>query len=181
MQDVIGQTPKPVASKAAAQLLPACAKAANDAAPAIREAAVDCLVGFALKTGVSTPAKVRPDRQLVWLRHEAETACGLLTTQLPCAIECRVSVRTDPSSAVTIAEQQDYVHRSWTSWTGPGRSGWRTCCSRPRGAVGALGHLAQRAPQDLPPAKPLPGCAVPCVMPDTCTWSAFMSTAEGTQ
>ena len=62
VQDVIGQTPKPVASKAAAQLLPACAKAANDAAPAIREAAVDCLVGFALKTGVSTPAKVWPCR-----------------------------------------------------------------------------------------------------------------------
>ena len=58
LQDVIGQTPKPVASRAAAVLLPACAKAANDAAPAVREAAVDCLVGFALKTGVATPAKV---------------------------------------------------------------------------------------------------------------------------
>ena len=59
MQDVVKGCSKPAASKAQAGLLPAVARATNDAAPDVREAAVACLVAFALKTGISTPAKVR--------------------------------------------------------------------------------------------------------------------------
>ena len=64
MQDVVKGCSKPAASKAQAALLPAVAKATNDATPTVREAAVECLVAFAMKTGISTPAKVTSSRAL---------------------------------------------------------------------------------------------------------------------